>query len=73
MSDSSEITIYTSEYCPQCKALKEYLNGHKIAFVEKQITAEILTDLLINNHFDNELPIIRIGKKYYSYKDYISM
>ena len=71
MSDMSEITIYTSEYCPQCKALKEYLTCHKIAFTEKQIDAETITDLRINNYFD-ELPIIRYNNKYLSYKEYLT-
>jgi glutaredoxin 3 len=28
------VKIYTTPYCPYCQTLKQYLNDHKIEFVE---------------------------------------
>jgi glutaredoxin len=60
LADTSELVVYTLEYCPNCEILKEYLTRNRIPFNEKDMaTAESLTELRINGVFVNEAPVLR--------------
>ena len=44
MTDA-QITVYTTPTCPDCRALKAWLNEKEIAFVEKDLSApEVMTE-----------------------------
>lgn len=63
------ITVYTSEECPKCIALKDWLNKHHIQFDEQPVTAEVITDLRLADIFTLLLPIMQAGSYYYTTED----
>jgi len=73
LADSPQLTIYTLELCPNCELLKEYLHGHNIPFIEKDMsTAESLTELRINGVFVNEAPVLQNGSTFLTSPDLFS-
>lgn len=73
MADSPQLTIYTLELCPNCELLKEYLTGHGIPFLERDMsTAESLTELRINGIFVSEAPVLQNGDNFLTSQDLFS-
>jgi glutaredoxin len=73
LADSPQLTIYTLELCPNCELLKEYLTGHGIPFLERDMsTAESLTELRINGIFVSEAPVLQNGDNFLTSQDLFS-
>jgi glutaredoxin len=73
LADSPQLTIYTLELCPNCELLKEYLRGHGIPFLERDMsTAESLTELRINGIFVSEAPVLQNGDDFLTSQDLFS-
>jgi glutaredoxin len=70
MTENRKLIVYTLEYCPNCEALKEYLETNNIAFVAKDMgSAESLTELRINGVFVNEAPVLQSGSEFLVTRD----
>jgi len=70
VSDSSKITVYTLEICPNCELLKAYLKDQGAAFDEMDMSgAEALTELRLNGVFVMEAPVLRVGNRFFTSKD----
>ncbi len=73
MADTSEMVVYTLEYCPNCEILKEYLTRNRIPFNEKDMaTAESLTELRISGVFVNDAPVLRGARGFLTSRDLFS-
>jgi glutaredoxin len=70
MAENRNLIIYTLECCPNCEALKEYLETNKIAFTVKDMgSAESLTELRVNGVFVNEAPVLKSGSEFLVTRD----
>ncbi|WP_054847264.1 glutaredoxin [Methanoculleus chikugoensis] len=74
MSDTTQFTVYTLEFCPNCEILKEFLNSKEVPpFVECDMaSAEALTELRMNGVFVQEAPVLQKGDAFYTSADLFS-
>ncbi len=62
-----QITVYSTQTCPNCQMLKELLKKKNIAFNEENMaTPAALTELSMNNVFARTAPVLRIDDKFYT-------
>lgn len=55
--------------CPKCDEIKRFLTEKCIPYTEKTLNSEIQTDLVMKDiYFDP--PILVIGNKHFSYKNF---
>jgi glutaredoxin-like YruB-family protein len=60
----TEIIVYTQDDCPPCKIVKMFLNEHKVAFQEKNITTNSKArDELINTYNAYSTPTVIVGEE----------
>jgi len=60
MADTTELIVYTLEYCPNCEILKRFLERTNIPYTERDMaTAASLTELRVHGVFVNEAPVLR--------------
>jgi glutaredoxin len=60
LDTTTQLTVYTLEFCPNCELLKEFLADRGISFVVRDLsTAESLTELRVNGVFVNEAPVLQ--------------
>ena len=63
MSEGTQYTVYSLEFCPHCEILKDYLTKAGIAFnILDLSTPEALTELRMNGVFVQEAPVLQINK-----------
>ena len=73
MAETSHLTIYTLEHCPNCELLKDYCKKNQIPFQERDMsTADSLTELRINGVFVNEAPVLQKGAVFLTSPDIFS-
>jgi glutaredoxin len=66
---NENISVISVPDCSKCQTLKDYLKENHIPYTEKTLNSELQTDLIMNNIYFNP-PILVIGDKYYSFKDF---
>lgn len=66
-----EISIISLPDCSKCEEIKSYLKEYNIPFTEKTLNSDIQTDLVMENIYYNP-PILVVGDKKYSYKDFLA-
>jgi len=65
-----EIKVYTTEICPNCKKVKEFLGAEGREYEEVDITtADALTELRINGVFTLITPVVQIGSDFLTHND----
>jgi glutaredoxin-like protein NrdH len=58
----AKITIYTTERCPKCNKLKNFLEANSVPFeVADMSTPEALTELRFNGVFTVTAPVLQIN------------
>ncbi len=63
----SDILIYSTSECPNCRVLKAFLKERGIKFKEMDIsTPEALTELSMNGVFTTSAPVLQVGKEFYT-------
>ena len=66
-----EISVISLPDCSKCDEIKLYLKENHNPFTEKTFNSDIQTDLVMENIYYNP-PILVIGDRKYSYKDFIA-
>lgn len=61
----SKIVLYTSPGCPDCAAVKRYLEGRELAFEERDITASGVADEAKARYGVRVAPITVIGNAFF--------
>lgn len=57
-----EIKVYSTEFCPYCVSLKEFLKEHSIEFQEIDVTKDQkLQEEMIDKSGQMGVPVIEIG------------
>jgi len=65
-----DVRVYTTEICPNCKKVKEFLAAQGEEYEEVDITtAEALTELRINGVFTLITPVVQIGSGFLTHND----
>ena len=65
-----DIRVYTTEICPNCKKVKEFLAAEGRGYEEVDITtAESLTELRMNGVFTLITPVFQIGSNFLTHND----
>jgi glutaredoxin len=73
VAETSQLTIYTLEHCPNCDVLKNYLRENQVPYQERDMsTADSLTELRINGVFVNEAPVLQKGSVFLTFPDLFS-
>lgn len=63
----SEVIVYTTKICPNCKTLKQILVDASVPFNETDMTTPAaLTELTMNNVFTMSAPVLRIQDRFYT-------
>lgn len=57
-----KVLLYTSPGCPDCMAVKQFLQNHGIAYAERDITAPGVADEAKSRYGVRVAPITVIGK-----------
>jgi glutaredoxin len=64
------VKIYTTEVCPNCKALKEIISSQEVRYDEiNMATPEALTELRMNDVFTTSAPVLQIGDVFLTVND----
>jgi len=62
-----EIVVYTSNRCPRCSALKEWLKAANRHFEERSLeNVEVMTELVMRNVVVLSAPVIEVGNRIYT-------
>lgn len=63
----SEIIVYTTKICPNCKTLKQILKESGIVYAETDMTTPAaLTELAMNNVFTMSAPVLKVQDNFYT-------
>ncbi|MCL7415591.1 MAG: NrdH-redoxin [ANME-2 cluster archaeon] len=66
----SNVTVYSTKVCPNCKILKQILNESDISFDEVDMTTPAaLTELAMNNVFTMSAPVLKVQNMFYTTND----
>ena len=61
----TSITVFSTQVCPKCKRLKEWLEAEGISFTQENMdTPAGMTELRINGCFALEAPVLKVGDKF---------
>ncbi|MHC1575542.1 MAG: glutaredoxin family protein [Candidatus Methanogasteraceae archaeon] len=61
----TEIIVYTTETCPKCRKLKEYLKSISAEYtVADMSTPESLTELRVNGVFTMMAPVLQVNDSF---------
>lgn len=56
------IVLYSTSWCPHCKAAKEYFTQNNIPFINRDVELDAAAmDLLVNRYKSQGVPVIVIG------------
>lgn len=73
MDTTTQLIVYTLEFCPNCELLKEFLSGSGIPYAERDLSsAESLTELRVNGVFVNEAPVLQNDDRFLTSEDLFS-
>lgn len=68
-----KINVYSTSVCPNCKALKEYLNKRGIDYDEVNMaTPSALTELRMNGVFTMSAPVLQVDNRFYTTQEICS-
>ena len=60
-----DIFIYSTTNCPNCRALKQFLESKNVQFKEVDMaTPAALTELRMNGVFTMSAPVLQMGNKF---------
>jgi glutaredoxin-like protein NrdH len=66
----SKLIVYTTERCPKCKKLKEFLESNSVPFeIADMATPEALTELRFNGVFTVTAPVLQINNTFLTHED----
>ena len=66
-SQDGNMIVYTTQTCPRCKMLKEWLRSRNVSFVEKDIgDSEVMADLIVRNIYVLSAPALETRGKVYA-------
>ncbi|MDD3246694.1 MAG: glutaredoxin domain-containing protein [Methanosarcina sp.] len=66
----AKIIVYTTERCPKCNKLKEFLKTNSVPFeVADMSTPEALTELRFNGVFTVTAPVLQINSEFLTYTE----
>ena len=57
----ANVTVYTTETCPWCKKVKEFLKANKVAFKEKDASDEKVAKELVEKSGQMGVPVTLAG------------
>jgi glutaredoxin len=62
-----DVTIYSTEWCPDCWRVKKFLRERGIGFQEVNIEEDIdAEDLVLRvNHGKRRVPTLKVGERYF--------
>ncbi len=64
------ILIYSTSNCPNCRALKQFLEKKNVQYKEVDMaTPAALTELRMNGVFAMSAPVLQAGSKFYTSSD----
>lgn len=65
-----KIIVYTTESCPKCNKLKNFLEANSVAFeVADMATPEALTELRFNGVFTVTAPVLQINDTFLTHEE----
>jgi glutaredoxin-like protein NrdH len=66
----AKIIVYTTERCPKCNKLKQFLEANSVFFeVAEMATPEALTELRFNGVFTVTAPVLQINDTFLTHED----
>jgi glutaredoxin len=66
----AKIIVYTTERCPKCNKLKNYLEANSVPFeVADMSTPEALTELRFNGVFTVTAPVLQINDNFLTHEE----
>jgi glutaredoxin 3 len=69
----SQINVYTTNICPNCKTLKQILGDSGIAYNEIDMTTPAaMTELTMNNVFTMSAPVLQIQNRFYTTENIVN-
>ena len=67
LSRTEKIVVYTSNGCPKCTLLKEWLKDKNTEFEEKNLEdIDVMTELVMRNQVVLSAPALEIGDTFYT-------
>ncbi len=67
LSQTDKIVVYTSNGCPKCTLLKEWLKDKNTEFEEKNIEdINVMTELVMNNLVVLSAPALEVKEAFYT-------
>ncbi|NIR87398.1 glutaredoxin family protein [Candidatus Bathyarchaeota archaeon] len=67
LSRGNKVVVYTSEGCPRCTLLKEWLKDRDTEFEEKNLEdVNVMTDLVMRNLVVLSAPALEVGDMVYT-------
>ena len=66
----SKIVVYTTERCPKCNKLKQFLKTNSVDFeVADMSTPEALTELRFNGVFTVTAPVLQVDDTFLTHEE----
>lgn len=66
----SKIVVYTTERCPKCNKLKQFLETNSVDFeVADMSTPEALTELRFNGVFTVTAPVLQVDDTFLTHEE----
>ncbi len=66
MNHDKKLRVYTSNGCPKCSMLKNWLKDRGFAFEEKTLDMEVTADLIMKNVVVLSAPILEVEGTFYA-------
>jgi len=67
LSQENNVAVYTSNGCPKCTLLKEWLKNRNTWFEEKNLDdVDVMTDLVMRNLVVLSAPALEVGNVVYT-------
>jgi glutaredoxin len=67
--NQGRIAVYSTEVCPKCNRLKQYMNSLEIPFIKLDMQSpEGQTELRFNGIFVLEAPVLQINERFFTTK-----
>lgn len=67
LSRGNRVVVYTSDECPRCALLKEWLKDKNTEFEEKNLEdVNVMTDLVMRNMVVLSAPALEVGEMVYT-------
>jgi len=56
-----KIIVYSTNVCPACHAVKEWLRQENISFINKDVSSDIVARNYLISHYGAVVPVIEIN------------